>query len=383
MTLKELRDKLAAKREQLREVFKQVKVEADGRKSYDFAKATADWLGADVLALEGEAKSARIIDLCHERSAELDDLQDEVTKLETIEQAAARLEKSAREPVNRPGHPATSTGDPERRKSIGQRVTEHPTYKLWAKGQKEGRIELDDVGMGEMKALFQTSAGWGPESTRIGVVVPDVTRPLQVTDIVPSGNTGMAAVVYMEETTRTHAAAERAEGAAYAESTFVLTERSVTVRKVTDSVPVTDEQLEDVAMVSSYLDSRLTFGVQQRLDGQIVSGSGTAPNLQGLRTATGINTVAKAATVTAPDILFTMMQTIRTTGRAQPTHVLLHPDDWSPIRTHQNLGRTLHLGQPERSRTGTHLGPADDPERLSPRPYRTHRIVFAALDDGV
>ena len=35
------------------------------------------------------------------------------------------------------------------------------------------------------------------------------------------------------------------EGGAAAESTFIFTEKSSTVEKLTDSIPVTDEQLED------------------------------------------------------------------------------------------------------------------------------------------
>ena len=204
MTLTELRAKLTSKREQLRQVFKESKVEADGEKTLDFQKATADWLGAETLALDGSAKSLRICELVQERSEELDDLQEELTKRERASGIAKRFEKSDREPVNRPGQAARSTGANVERKSIGQRVIEHPIYKQWQEGQKGGAIELADVGMGEMKTLFLTTAGWAPESTRTGVVVPDVTRPLQVTDIVPSGQTGQTAVVYMEETTRTH-----------------------------------------------------------------------------------------------------------------------------------------------------------------------------------
>src|SRR3546814_10023048 len=47
-------------------------------------------------------------------------------------------------------------------------------------------------------------------------------------------------------TTRAHAASEIAEGGAYPEAEFAFTERNMPVRKVGDSLPVTDEQLEDV-----------------------------------------------------------------------------------------------------------------------------------------
>ena len=328
-TLKQLREKLDAKRAQLREVFSKSKIDAgSGEFTYDFQQADADWLGAETLALKGTAKSMAVIAAVTSRTAELDALQDRVAKQEEAEGAAKALAKHDATPVNRPGHPeAKRKGE---QKSFGQMVTEHPIYKKWREGSNEGKIELD-IGMSELKTLFQTSAGWAPESTRIGIVVPAVTRPLQVTDIMPTGRTGMAAILYMEETTRTHSAAEKAEGTAFAESTFVLTERTSTVRKITDSVPVTDEQLEDVAMVQSYLEGRLNFGIQQRLDGQIVAGDGTPPNLEGILNVSGIQTLANTGEP-VPDTIFNMMKLIRVTGRAIPTHVLLHPNDWAPIR---------------------------------------------------
>jgi HK97 family phage major capsid protein len=328
-TLKQLREKLDAKSAQLREVFTKSKIDAgSGEFTYDFQQADADWLGADTLALTGTAKSMAVIEQVTARTAELSALQDRVTKQEEAEGAGKALAKRDATPVNRPGHPETKNQGEQ--KSFGQLVTEHDVYKRWQKGDMGGKIVLD-MGMAELKTLFQTSAGWAPESTRTGTVVPAVTRPLQVTDIMPTGRTGMANVVYMEETTRTHSAAEKAEGAAYAESTFVLTERTSAVRKITDSVPVTDEQLEDVAMVQSYLEGRLNFGVQQRLDGQIIAGDGIAPNLEGIVNVTGIQTLANAAEP-VPDTIFNMMKLIRVTGRAMPTHVLLHPNDWAPIR---------------------------------------------------
>ncbi len=342
MTLKELREKLDAKREQLREVFKQVKSGDDGKATYDFQNATADWLGAEVLAFKGTEKSMRVCELVAARNAELDELQDELTKREAAEGIGAALSKRDKTPINRPGHPE---GKGERPKTLGELVTEHEVYSQWRKGERGGVIILKDHGMAELKTLFQTAAGWAPESVRTGIVVPAVTRPLQVTDIMPTGRTGQANVVYMEETTRTHAAAEKAEGTAYAESEFVLTERTSPVRKITDSVPVTDEQLEDVAMVSSYLEGRLNWGVQQRLDGQIVAGDGIAPNLDGILNVAGIQTLAKGAEP-VPDTIFNMMKLIRVTGRAIPTHVLLHPDDWAPIRLLRTADGVYIWGNP-------------------------------------
>lgn len=350
LTAKQLREKVDAKRSQLREVFEQTKTDnADA--PYDFQKAKADWLGDDVLKLKGTEKTLRICELVHERSEELDDLQRQLDVVERAESDAKAFQRAEEgqgaTPAGQVHHPgAGGTKQAPRFKSIGARVVEHEHFKAWQDGDFSRPIELADAGLLEInKTLFQTSAGWTPETTRTGYVVDDVTRPLQVMDIMPMGETGQSAVPYMEETTRTHAAAETSEGSAYNESTFALTEQSSTVRKITDSVPVTDEQLEDVPMAQSYLEGRLLYGVRQRLDGQIIAGDGIAPNIDGIVNVSGIQTQAKGADP-VPDAIYKAMTKVRVTGRAVPTHVLLHPNDWQDIRLQRTTDGIYIWGNP-------------------------------------
>lgn len=357
-TLKQLRKKVDAKRAQLRDLFKQTKVDGDdGEKRYDFEKAEADWLPDDVAKLEGNAKSLRICEVVGTANDELDELQDELTVRETADNAAKALAKRDKEPVSRPPHPGKGAGEPEpERKGFGEMITEHPNWEMWQKsGFTPGAcpaIEFKDVGIRELKALFETTpgSGWPTESTRTGRVVDAVTRPLQLIDILPTGQTGQANVVYMEETTRTHAAAEKAEGAAYAESEFVLTEATSPVRKITDSVPVTDEQLEDVPMAQSYLEGRVGFGIMQRLDGQAIAGDGIAPNLDGIINVGGIQTQARGADP-VPDAIYKAGTLVRVTGRAIPTHVLLHPNDAQDIRLTRTADGIYIWGNPSEAGT--------------------------------
>ena len=235
-------------------------------------------------------------------------------------------------------------------KSLRQLISESKRFQNWVKAGKSGNknpvsLGFDDVYPSEIlamqqvknsggfltKTLFQTSAGWAPESTRIARVIDEPTRPIEILDVIPMERTGQASVVYMEETTRTHSAAETAEGTAYPESTFVHTEQSSSVRKIADSIPVTDEQLDDVPQVEGYLTNRLLFGVRQRLDTQVLSGDGAAPNLEGILNVSGIQTQAKDADST-PDAIYKALTKVRVTGRATPTAIILHANDWQEIR---------------------------------------------------
>jgi HK97 family phage major capsid protein len=196
-----------------------------------------------------------------------------------------------------------------------------------------------------VKTLFETAAGFAIESVRSGLLVEKATRPIQVIDLIPSSPINQAAYVYMEETTRTHSAAERAEGTAYPESAFVWTQKSSPVQKIADSIPVTDEQLEDADQVENLLRSRLAFGVRQRLDQQILVGNGTPPNLRGINNVVGIGVQALAGDNRLAGF-FKALTLIRFTGRAQPSGAVFHPNDWQDFVLATNASGDFMFGNP-------------------------------------
>lgn len=323
--LEELEGKLQATRERVDTVWK------EAGEDLDFNKVKVYGENMTTVAIAEKVR---------DENAGMADLQNQVMTMKSIQADREAKNAPTKSMVHPPGEglPPFGNGQEGQRdlKSIGEIITEHKDYQSMLglqKGQKHAVINVDGVKIEDLesKTLFQTTAGWAPESIRSGRVVPIATRPIQVIDLIPSGNIGQAAAVYMEETTFTNSAAETAEGAAYAESTFVLTERSQTVRKITNSVPVTDEQLEDVAFAQSYLDGRIRFGIEQRLDNQILNGSGVAPNLEGILNKSGIQTQAKGADP-VPDAVYKAMTLIRITGRSTPTGIIMHPNDWQQIR---------------------------------------------------
>lgn len=317
------------------------KIREEAGPSYDATKITVIDVkdGAD-FAVQWQA-----------RNEELNKLVDRRNELLKFDEGARNAEEAARWANGHDIDPGRFAPRDARRaapqpiKNLGQLVTERPEYVNWVeRGVPKGTgldFQFDALPSNFLAAghlprtmqntLFETGAGWAPESIRLPGFVEAVTRPVQLLDIIPLAQTNSEKIVYMEETTRTQAAAEKAEGTAFAESTFALTARESSVRKITDSVPVTDEQLEDVAQAESYLNGRLIFGLRQRLDTQILLGSGGAPNLIGIKNVAGIQSQAKGAD-TIEAAMFKAMTKVRVTGRAIPTHHLIHPTDWQIVR---------------------------------------------------
>ena len=258
--------------------------------------------------------------------------------------ASARQIREREDELSRPddGMRHSGIGEDGKKKSWAQQYIESKAFKTSRDMKTDIPFELEGV---EAKTLFETSAGFLPESVRSGLLVEKATRPIVVVDLIPSFPISQPSFVYMEETTRTHSSAERAEGTAYPESAFVWTEKTSPVQKVADSIPVTDEQLEDEQQIKSLLEQRLSFGVRQRLDLQILVGTGIAPLLRGINAVVGIQVQAKGADSGIVAFL-RALNLVRVTGRAFPNGAVFHPNDWLDIMLTQSTAGEFLFGNP-------------------------------------
>ena len=304
------------------------KIDAKSKELHDiFDEAGPDLDMSKVKSVAGGKDGA--VAQIRELNKELEDLGTERDGL--IEIAKGVKFSRARDADDADGH--ETGGETSARsgaKSLGDLFVESKAYTGRVPGGN-GAVDTLDLGAPELKTLMETSAGWAPESVRTGRLVEFATRPIQVIDIIPMGATGQAAVVYMEETTFTNNAAETAEGGAYGEAAFALTEQTSAVRKIAVWLPITDEQLEDEPQVRGYVNNRLPFMLRQRLDLQLLVGDGTPPNLSGIHDRVGIQTQAKGADPT-PDAVYKAMTKVRVTGQAMPNAYITHPNDWQDIR---------------------------------------------------
>jgi len=327
-SFKEGQEKLRAKQDELKEIFA-VSKEGDG---YDYSK---------VKTLNGKpANDVDVTEHVHQRLAEINDLGEWVHSQREIKKAHENVTDAIAketEPVWSPPQPAGGS----ELKGLGDFFVGSEAYKDRA-SNTIATMDLDSIGL---KTLMTTAAGWAPENIRIPRVELDPQRPIAIADRIPFFTTNEAAVVYMEETTFTNNAAEAAEGAAFGEAALVLTERTSTVRKIAVQIPITDEQLDDVAQVGAYVNQRLSYMIRARLDSQIVAGNGVAPNLEGMNNVTGINTQAKGSDPT-PDAVYKAIRACRATGFAEPSAVLVHPNDWQEIRLLRDTNGNYIWGPP-------------------------------------
>ena len=218
-------------------------------------------------------------------------------------------------------------------KSLGEAFAESREFQNWLGSKSmESSQFLSDV---RLKTLTTTGtpSGWPVENVRSPVIIPFPTRSLRAADLLPHIETTQNSYVYLEETTFTNAAIEIAENAPKPGSDLALSQKTSPVQKIACWLAATDEQLDDVVGVADYINSRLAHMVALRLDQQILTGNGTAPNLRGILNVVGIQTTAKAAGEPISDAVARAINLVRSTGMAEPNAIIMHPNNWVTVQT--------------------------------------------------
>lgn len=181
-----------------------------------------------------------------------------------------------------------------------------------------------------------TSGGVAVPPQYLPGIVPVPLRPPVVADLLSDGQTSSNAIVYLKETAYTVAAAAVAEAASKPESAITFTQQTDKVEKLAHWLPVTDELLEDVPAMGSYIDTRLMQGLQVVEDDQLLNGNGTAPNLAGLLMRATAPDVP-AGTDTNADAIAKQMAAIQTATNLVPTGTIINPKNWLTIVLSKNL----------------------------------------------
>lgn len=175
-------------------------------------------------------------------------------------------------------------------------------------------------------------------------------RPLTIRDLVTNGTTNADAIEFPIEGTPTNNAAPVAEATATSgssgakpESALALSKGTTTVKTIAHWVPATRRALADAGMLRMYIDTFLRYGLDEELEDQMLTGSGSGENFTGILNTSGIQTQAWST-----NILTTTRKArtkVRVTGRATPTAYVMHPNDWETIDLLQdNEGRYYYGG---------------------------------------
>ena len=262
----------------------------------------------------------------------------------------------------------------EQQKSIAKKMLALQQQSESAPAAGEVRLTLGDrfiqskayAGLLDGTVTKATLAAASPVTTPAGSVPADYQGlkgepqlPNVVTAAFPHVPTTSNSISYLKEKEFTNSAAETAEAAQKPESKFEFEDADAAVRTVAHFVKVTKQLAADAPALAAYINQRMMYGLNRRIEKQLLVGDGTGQNLSGIFT-TGNYTVHGFTAENMPegstvlDLIRRCAATMRKSGYT-PNVVFLNPMDFDTLRGMKDSNGNYMMGSPLQA--GTDIRP--------------------------
>ena len=209
----------------------------------------------------------------------------------------------------------------------GAQFTKSDSYKAFQSGAtQKARIEVKNT-------ITGSDATVAPD--RRPGIVPGASNILTIESLYASIPTASNAIEYTKEASFTNSAAETAEGAAKPESAVTFSLVNAPIATVAHWIKISRQLAMDNTALAAYVEARMRYGVQRKVETQLVSGDGLAPNISGFLdagnfTAHGYAAAALGATLPKLVLIRKIIADLEVAGYA-PGAIVLNPADWATI----------------------------------------------------
>ena len=159
--------------------------------------------------------------------------------------------------------------------------------------------------------------------------------PFSMESLLPSTSTSSNAIEFTKEASFTNSAAEAAEGTQKGESALTWSLVNMPVSTVAHWIKISKQLAADAPALAAYVNTRMRYGVNQKVDVQLVVGDGTAPNISGTYdtgnyTAHGYANAALGSTLKKLVLFRKIIADLYAAG-FPPDAIVLNPADWAAI----------------------------------------------------
>jgi HK97 family phage major capsid protein len=217
-------------------------------------------------------------------------------------------------------------------KTAGELLIESDSYKNMG-STMNAHQELKSFFKLQTKDLDSADANGGllTGTTRMGGIFADPNTPTTMRQLLNAQPTTSNSIEYIVETGFTNASAIAPEKSLKPQSDLTFDIETASVKTIAHWIPATRQIIQDAPQLRSYVDNRLTYGLQLTEESQILYGSGVGDNIQGIMTNPNIQDMGARATDN------TMIDFIRTSitrsilAGYPATGIVLHPTDWETI----------------------------------------------------
>lgn len=262
---------------------------------------------------------------------------DGITELEKkIEQYDKELKgiteqyKTLETKFNRPDLGGTNT----EYKTAGQLLIESDSYKNMG-STLNARQELKSFYKLQTKDLDSLDANGGllASTQTVGGIFADPNRQMTMRTLLNAQPTTSNAIEYIVETGFTNASAIAPEKSLKPQSDLTFAIETASVKTIAHWIPATRQIIQDAPQLRSYVDNRLTYGLQLTEESQILYGDGVGDNMQGIMTNPNIQSMGLRPLNNTPSMIDWVRSSITQSVLAgyPPTGIVLHPSDWEAI----------------------------------------------------
>lgn len=222
---------------------------------------------------------------------------------------------------------ATTAPEAPKISSWGEQLIKNARYGDFAGGNlAKLRVEVKNTLTGsDTNVAPQRNAG----------IVGGAALPFTMEALLPSTTTSSNAIEYTKEASFTNNAAEAAEGAAKAESALTWSLVNMPVSTISHWIKISKQLAADAPALAAYVNTRMRYGINQKVDTQLVVGDGVAPNISGTYdtgnfTAHGIADAALGATLKKFVLIRKVIAACYAAGYPADA-IVLNPADWAAM----------------------------------------------------
>ena len=209
----------------------------------------------------------------------------------------------------------------------GEQFVKSDSYKSFMTGAAtKARFEVKNT-------LVGADANVAPD--RKPGIVPGAFQMLTLESLFPSLPTSSNAIEFTKEASFTNSAAETAEAGEKPESALTWELVSMPVSTVAHWIKISRQLAMDNAALAAYVETRMRYGVNRRVETQLAVGNGTAPNISGIfdtgnYTAHGYADAALGSTLKKLVLIRKAIGDLMAAGYP-PDAIILNPADWATI----------------------------------------------------
>ena len=165
------------------------------------------------------------------------------------------------------------------------------------------------------------------------------SRKVHLRSLLPIGTINQGLFTFPYESGGEGDPAAQTQGSSKAQVDFDITMKDAAAQYIAGYVRISRQMLDDIPAMTSFLQSRLLEKYLIAEDAQILSGSGTAPDLQGIL---GVATAATGAAAVDVEQLVQAIAQLESSNYSA-TGIMVNPTDWAAIMNTKNTNAAYSL----------------------------------------